>query len=67
MRVLVYIQKAFGSAPRIQSDNYGDYYVDNCAVVKLGEDLPLVLEGGGGGSGGGEGGGNEDIIPGSEI
>ena len=67
IRVLVYIQKAFGSAPRIQSDNYGDYYVDNCAVVKLGEDLPLVLEGGGGGSGGGDGGGNEDIIPGSEI
>ena len=67
MRVLVYIQKAFGSAPRIQSGNYGDYYVDNCAVVKLGDDLPLVLEGGGGGSSGGDGGGNEDIIPGSEI
>lgn len=65
MRVLVYIQKAFGSTPRIQSFNYGDYYVDNCAVVKLGDDLPLMLEGGGGG--GSEGGGNEDIIPGSEI
>ena len=69
MRVLVYIEKKFGSAPRIQTKDYGDYYVDNCATVELGNPLPLALVGGSGGSGGGggNGGGNEEIIPGSEI
>ncbi|MBQ6300444.1 MAG: Omp28-related outer membrane protein [Bacteroidales bacterium] len=67
MRVLAYIQKTFGAAPRIQSDDYGDYYVDNCATVPVGEMLKLALVGGDGGSGGGSGGGGEEIIPGSEI
>lgn len=43
MHVLVYIQKPFGSAPRIQSADYGDYYVDNCATVRVGENLSLRL------------------------
>ena len=69
MRILVYIQKKFGSAPRIQTDNYGDYYVDNCATVELGGMWSLAMVGGNGGTGGGTGGGggNEEIIPGSEI
>lgn len=67
MRVLAYIQKTFDAAPRIQSGDYGDYYIDNCATVPVGEMLKLALVGGGsGGSGGGSGGG-EEIIPGDEI
>jgi len=65
MRVFAYIQKAYGSAPKIQSDDYGDYYVDNCATVPLGESLKLALVGDDGGSGGG--GGNEEIGNGDEI
>jgi len=37
MRVLVYVQAAFGAQQRIQSGNYGDYYVDNCATAPLGQ------------------------------
>ena len=66
MRVFAYIQKPFGSLPRIQSDDYGDYYIDNCATAPVGETLKLALVGGGGGSGG-SGGENEEIIPGGEI
>lgn len=64
MRVFAYIQKEFGSAPKIQSDDYGDYYVDNCATVPIGESLKLALVGD---SGGGSGGGNEEIGTGNEI
>ena len=70
MRALVYVQAAYGSQPIVRSGNYGDYYVDNCATVNLGDELKLALEGGGGGSpgGGGEGGnGNEGIVPGDDI
>ena len=66
MRVFAYIQKSFGSKPKIQSDDYGDYYIDNCATAPVGETLKLALVGGGGGNGG-NGGGNEEIIPGGEI
>ena len=64
MSVFAYIQREFGSAPRIQSEDYGDYYVDNCATVAVGETLKLALVGD---DGGGSGGGNEEIIPGDEI
>lgn len=68
MRVFAFIQKSFGSLPKIQSDDYGDYYIDNCATAPVGETLKLALVGGGGGNGGsGGGGGNEEIIPGGEI
>ena len=43
MRVVVYIQRAFGSAPRIQSGDYGDYYVDNSASAYVGDELALKL------------------------
>ena len=65
MRVVAYIQKTYGSAPKIQSGDYGDYYVDNCATAPLGEMLKLALVTDDTGSGGGEG--NEEIIDGDEI
>lgn len=42
LRVLVYVQRAFGSQPVISSGNYGGYYVDNCASAKAGTSLDLV-------------------------
>lgn len=67
MSVFAYIQREFGSAVRIQSGNYGDYYVDNCATVQVGESLKLALVGDGSGGSGGSGGGNEEIGTGNEI
>lgn len=70
VRVLVYVQRAFGTDSIIQtSGSYGKYFIDNCATVELGSDLRLALEGGSGGGGGGEGSGdeNEGITPGGEI
>ncbi len=66
MRVLVYVQRAFGSYPVIQSGSFGNYFVDNSADVALGEKLKLALEGSSGGGGGG-GGNNEGIEPGDDI
>ena len=65
MRVFAYIQKSFGRAEKIQTDDYGDYYVDNCATAPLGGTLGLRLVGDDGG-GGGESG-NEEISTGDEI
>ena len=67
MRVLAYIQKSFGSAPKIQTSDYGDYYIDNCATAAVGEVLKVALVGGSSGGGGGNGQGNEGITPGGEI
>jgi len=36
MSVLVYIQRPFGSQKVIQSDNYGDWYIDNCRSASVG-------------------------------
>ncbi len=65
MHVLAYIQKPFGSAPRLQTEDYGDYYVDNCATAPVGDELKLALVGGSSGGGGGQG--NEGVTPGGEI
>ena len=71
MRVLVYIQRAFGTDRVIQSSSsYGKYFIDNCATVELGTNLRLALEGGsssGGGGGEGSGDENEGITPGGDI
>lgn len=45
MKVLAYVQAGFGSSPRRQSGDYGDYYVDNSIVVPLGKTLPLLMAG----------------------
>ncbi len=64
MRVLVYIQRTFGSDPVYQSGSYGDYFVDNVGTAPVGGYLKLALESGGGGAGGGD---NEGITPGDDI
>ncbi len=66
MRVFAYVHKAFGSAPVIQTEDYGNYYIDNCATAPVGSVLKLALVGGGGGGGTG-GGDNEGITPGDDI
>ena len=66
MRVFAYVHKSFGSAPVIQTEDYGNYYIDNCATAPVGSVLKLALEGGGGGGGTG-GGSNEGITPGDDI
>ncbi len=43
MRVVVYVQRQFGSRPVIQSGSYGDWYIDNSASAKDGETLELRL------------------------
>lgn len=37
LSVLAYVQKQFGSQPVVQSDNYGEWYIDNCRKVPVGE------------------------------
>ena len=36
LEILVYVQRPFGSQNRIQSGNYGDYYVDNARSAAVG-------------------------------
>ena len=64
LRVLVYIQRTFGSDPVNQSGGYGSYFVDNVGTAPVGGYLRLALKGGGGGTGGGN---NEGITPGDDI
>ena len=66
MRVFAYIQRTFGSFPRRQNGNFGDYFIDNCATAPVGDLLKVALEGGTGG-GEGNGDGNEGVTPGGEI
>ena len=42
LRILVYVQRAYGSQPVVSSGDYGGYYVDNCASAKAGTSLDLV-------------------------
>lgn len=42
LRILVYVQRAYGSQPVVSSGDYGGYYVDNCASSKAGTSLDLV-------------------------
>lgn len=60
LKILVYVQREFGSQIVLQSGNYGSYYVDNCASGVAGGSLaPTVV--------GQAGGGNEGITPGGDI
>ncbi|MBQ5985037.1 MAG: Omp28-related outer membrane protein [Bacteroidales bacterium] len=61
MKTLVYVQAEFSSQNRYQSNNYGNYYVDNCLTVPLGESLKVPMLGSASGSN------NEGIIPGKDI
>ena len=44
LEVLVYVQRPFGSQVRIQSENYGDYYVDNCLSAAVGTYAGLEIK-----------------------
>ncbi|MBR5567142.1 MAG: Omp28-related outer membrane protein [Bacteroidales bacterium] len=50
LKVLVYVEKPFGSQGRVENSSlaeygrYGDTYVDNCRVVKIGETAQLELD-----------------------
>ncbi|MGX8707724.1 MAG: Omp28-related outer membrane protein, partial [Bacteroidales bacterium] len=62
LRILVVVQRAYGSQPKIVDTgcDFGDYYVDNCVSAKAGTRLlPMVI--------GESGGGNEGFIGGNPI
>lgn len=40
LKLVVYVQREYGTQQIIRSDDYGDYYVDNAVVVPVGELLP---------------------------
>lgn len=62
-RILVYIQRKYGSQKVIQTSGYGEWYVDNCVSGRVGGSVPLAL----GSDGTSNMGGNEDITPGTDI
>ena len=62
LRILVIVQRAYGSQPKVVDIgyDYGDYYVDNCVSAKAGTRLlPMVVRE--------SGGGNEGFIGGNPI
>lgn len=45
LKILVFIMRAYGSQPVLRDNSaFGDYYVDNCASGKVGDDLPLAFK-----------------------
>ena len=62
LRILVIVQRAFGSQPIIVDEgyDYGGYYVDNCISGKVGSTLAPSLVGE-------TNGGNEDFTGGKPI
>lgn len=44
LRVLIYVQAKYGNRVKKSTNNYGEYYVDNCFTVKAGETLELETE-----------------------
>ena len=43
MKILVYVQSTFSPGNVNQSENYGNYYVDNCVTVPIGQILNLMM------------------------
>ena len=43
MKILVYVQRTFSPDPVNQSENYGNYYVDNCVTVPIGQTLNVMM------------------------
>ncbi len=62
-RVLVYIQRKYGSQSVVQTSGYGEWYVDNCVSGRAGGSVPLALDS----DSSSHMGGNEDITPGTDI
>jgi hypothetical protein len=50
LEVLVYVEKPYGSQSKVKGvsgasyGNYGDTYIDNCRVAKVGTEAPLELK-----------------------
>lgn len=44
LSVLVYVERAFGSQQKVQSGDFGDYYVDNCLSAAVGTKVELELD-----------------------
>ena len=44
MEVIAFVQRNFNDRPAIQSDKYGEWYVDNCRAAALGTAAPLEVE-----------------------
>lgn len=61
LRLLVYVQRSFGNRNKVQSGNYGNYYVDNCTSGKIGIAVAPDTEDGLSSEG------NEDVTSGSDI
>ena len=61
MRVLVYVQRPYGSQMLVDWRSYGDYYVDNCVSGKLGSNLILAVINDSSSND------NEDVVPGEEF
>ncbi len=60
LRILVYVQRAFGSQTVLQDGSYGNYYVDNSASGTAGGTLPPTVNSS-------ASGGNEDFSDGNPI
>lgn len=60
LRILVYVQRAFGSQSVLSTADYGGYYVDNCVSGKAGTKLAPAVVSEGGGS-------NEDFGHGNPV
>ena len=43
MKILVYVQSTFSPGNVNQSENYGNYYIDNCVTVPIGQILNLMM------------------------
>lgn len=43
LEILVWVEREFGDLPRLQTDSFGNYFVDNCAIAKLGENYTLKV------------------------
>lgn len=60
LRILVFIQRAYGSMSKISNSDFDGYFVDNCVSAKAGNTLlPSVYSD--------AGGGNEDVTEGDPI
>lgn len=60
LRILVYVQRAYGSLSKIEASDYDGFFIDNCASGKAGGLMrPSVISE--------AGGGNEDYVDGKPI
>ena len=60
LKILVLVQREFGSQTRLQDGAFGDYYVDNCIYGKVGVYSPPAVVSS-------NGGGNENVTDGNPV